>query len=99
MGEEFAITSEETTHDPTWASLVCPPDSRYCWYWQYPPPPSSSLRKNARIDSAAVAVLAGTGAPSASVAVGEAGYVYEQAYGEGRIGRRRHQPCDTPSVR
>jgi hypothetical protein len=44
-------------------------------------------------------VLAGTGAPSASVAVGEAGYVYEQAYGEGRIGRRRHQPCDTPSVR
>ncbi len=43
--------------------------------------------ERARIDSAAVAVLAGTGAPSASLAVVRAGeIVYEQAYGEGRIG-------------
>ena len=43
--------------------------------------------ERARIDSAAVAVLAGTGAPSASVAVVRGGeIVYEQAYGEGRIG-------------
>lgn len=43
--------------------------------------------ERARIDSAAIAVLAGTGAPSASVAVVRGGeIVYEQAYGEGRIG-------------
>ena len=43
--------------------------------------------ERARIDSAAAAVLAGTGAPSASVAVVRGGeIVYEQAYGEGRIG-------------
>jgi CubicO group peptidase (beta-lactamase class C family) len=40
-----------------------------------------------RIDSATRGVLAGTGAPSASVAVVRGGQlVYEQAYGEGRIG-------------
>ncbi len=40
-----------------------------------------------QIDSAALAVLAGTGAPSASVAVVRGGaIVYEHAYGEGRIG-------------
>ncbi len=43
--------------------------------------------ERARIDSAAVAVLAGTGAPSASVAIVRGGeIVYEQAYGLGRIG-------------
>lgn len=43
--------------------------------------------EQARIDSAATAVLAGTGAPSASIAVVRGGQiVYEQAYGEGRIG-------------
>jgi CubicO group peptidase (beta-lactamase class C family) len=43
--------------------------------------------ERARIDSAARAVLAGTGAPSASVAVVRGGQlVYEQAYGEGRTG-------------
>lgn len=43
--------------------------------------------ERARIDSAALAVLAGTGAPSASVAVVRGGQlVYEHAYGEGRIG-------------
>ncbi|MEP7325658.1 MAG: serine hydrolase domain-containing protein [Gemmatimonadota bacterium] len=43
--------------------------------------------ERARIDSAAVAVLAGTGAPSASVAVVRGGaVVYEHAYGEGRTG-------------
>lgn len=43
--------------------------------------------ERARIDSAALAVLAGTGAPSASVAVVRGGeIVYEHAYGEGRIG-------------
>ncbi|MEP6472653.1 MAG: serine hydrolase domain-containing protein, partial [Gemmatimonadota bacterium] len=40
-----------------------------------------------QIDSAASAVLDGTGAPSASVAVVRGGeIVYEHAYGEGRIG-------------
>ena len=40
-----------------------------------------------RIDSAAMAVLAATGAPSASVAVVRGGaLVYEHAYGEGRTG-------------
>ena len=43
--------------------------------------------EQARIDSAATAVLAGTGAPSASIAVVRGGaIVYEHAYGEGRIG-------------
>jgi len=43
--------------------------------------------ERARIDSAALAVLAGTGAPSASVAIVRGGEIaYEQAYGEGRIG-------------
>ena len=43
--------------------------------------------ERARIDSTALAVLAGTGAPSASVAVVRGGaIVYEHAYGEGRIG-------------
>jgi CubicO group peptidase (beta-lactamase class C family) len=43
--------------------------------------------EQARIDSAALAVLAGTGAPSASVAIVRGGeLVYEQAYGEGRVG-------------
>ena len=43
--------------------------------------------ERARIDSAARAVLAGTGAPSASVAVVRGGQlVYEQAYGEARAG-------------
>ena len=51
--------------------------------------------ERARIDSAAMAVLAGTGAPSASVAVVRGGeIVYEQAYGEGRTGA----PA-TPSMR
>lgn len=43
--------------------------------------------ERARIDSAARTVLAATGAPSASVAVVRGGeLVYEQAYGEGRMG-------------
>ncbi|MEO8201532.1 MAG: serine hydrolase domain-containing protein, partial [Gemmatimonadota bacterium] len=43
--------------------------------------------ERARIDSAALQVLAGTGAPSASVAVVRGGeIVYEHAYGEGRTG-------------
>src|SRR5262245_26593878 len=43
--------------------------------------------EQARIDSAAQAVLAGTGAPSASIAVVRGGQiVYEHAYGEGRTG-------------
>lgn len=43
--------------------------------------------ERARIDSAALAVLAGTGAPSASVAVVRGGVLaYEHAYGEGRTG-------------
>ncbi|HTO73326.1 MAG TPA: serine hydrolase domain-containing protein [Gemmatimonadales bacterium] len=43
--------------------------------------------ERARIDSAAMAVLAGTGAPSASIAVVRGGtIVYEHAYGEGRTG-------------
>ncbi|HEU5154727.1 MAG TPA: serine hydrolase domain-containing protein, partial [Gemmatimonadales bacterium] len=43
--------------------------------------------ERARIDSAAMAVLGGTGAPSASVAIVRGGeIVYEQAYGEGRTG-------------
>src|SRR5882672_6716000 len=43
--------------------------------------------EQARIDSAAAAVLAGTGAPSASIAAVRGGaIVYEHAYGEGRIG-------------
>lgn len=42
--------------------------------------------ERARIDSAALAVLAGTGAPSASIAVVRGGeIVYENAYGDGRI--------------
>ena len=51
--------------------------------------------ERARIDSAALAVLSGTGAPSASIAVVRGGeLVYEQAYGDGRIGT----PA-TPSMR
>lgn len=43
--------------------------------------------ERAQIDSAAQAVLAGTGAPSASIAVVRGGtIVYEHAYGEGRLG-------------
>jgi CubicO group peptidase (beta-lactamase class C family) len=43
--------------------------------------------ERARVDSAARTVLAGTGAPSASVAVVRGGQlVYEQAYGEARAG-------------
>jgi CubicO group peptidase (beta-lactamase class C family) len=43
--------------------------------------------ERARIDSAATLVLAGTGAPSASIAVVRGGaIVYEHAYGEGRLG-------------
>jgi CubicO group peptidase (beta-lactamase class C family) len=43
--------------------------------------------ERARIDSTALAVLAGTGAPSASVAIVRGGeIVYEQAYGDGRTG-------------
>ena len=43
--------------------------------------------ERARIDSAALAVLAGTGAPSASVAVVRGGeLVYEQAWGDARTG-------------
>jgi D-alanyl-D-alanine carboxypeptidase len=43
--------------------------------------------EKSRIDSAAGAVLAATGAPSASIAVVRGGeLVYEQAYGEGRTG-------------
>lgn len=42
--------------------------------------------QRARIDSAVAAVLAGTGAPSASIAVVQEGrIVYEQAYGTGRV--------------
>ena len=42
--------------------------------------------ERARIDSGAMAVLTGTGAPSASIAVVRGGaIVYERAYGEGRI--------------
>ena len=41
----------------------------------------------ATIDSAATSVLAGTGAPSASIAIVRAGQiVYEKAYGQGRVG-------------
>ena len=43
--------------------------------------------ERSRIDSAASAILAATGAPSTSVAVVRGGVLaYEQAYGEGRIG-------------
>ena len=43
--------------------------------------------ERARIDSAALAALAGTGAPSASVAVVRGGkLVYEQAWGDARTG-------------
>ncbi|HYM28950.1 MAG TPA: serine hydrolase domain-containing protein [Steroidobacteraceae bacterium] len=43
--------------------------------------------EQARVDSAAQAVLAGTGTPSASIAIVRGGrIVYEQAYGTGRIG-------------
>jgi D-alanyl-D-alanine carboxypeptidase len=43
--------------------------------------------ERARVDSAALAVLAGTGAPSASVAIVRGGVLaYEHAYREGRIG-------------
>ena len=43
--------------------------------------------EQARIDSAAQAVLAATGAPSASIAVVRGGeLVYDHAYGEGRVG-------------
>jgi CubicO group peptidase (beta-lactamase class C family) len=46
-----------------------------------------TLAERARIDSAALAVLSATGAPSASVAVVRGGnIVYEHAYGEGRTG-------------
>ena len=42
--------------------------------------------ERARIDSAVAAVLAGTGAPSASIAIVRGGeIVYENAYGDGRI--------------
>ena len=45
--------------------------------------------ERARIDSAVTAVLAGTGAPSASIAVVRGGQiVYEKAYGDGRIAPR-----------
>ncbi len=53
------------------------------------PLPAQQLTQaeRARVDSAAASVLAGTGAPSASVAVVRGGeLVYEQAYGEGRLG-------------
>jgi CubicO group peptidase (beta-lactamase class C family) len=53
-----------------------------------------SPAERARIDSAANAVLAGTGAPSASVAVVRQGQiVLEQAYGTGRI-----DPQPTPAT-
>ena len=43
--------------------------------------------ERARIDSAALAVLAGTGAPGASIAVVRGGeIVYQHAYGDGRTG-------------
>ena len=42
--------------------------------------------ERARVDSAVTAVLAGTGAPSASIAIVRGGeIVYENAYGDGRI--------------
>jgi D-alanyl-D-alanine carboxypeptidase len=45
--------------------------------------------ERARIDSAVTAVIAGTGAPSASIAVVRGGeIVYEKAYGDGRIAPR-----------
>ena len=45
--------------------------------------------ERARIDSAVAAVLAGTGAPSASLAIVRGGeIVYEKAYGDGRIAPR-----------
>jgi CubicO group peptidase (beta-lactamase class C family) len=51
--------------------------------------------ERARIDSAALAVLASTGAPSASVAVVRGGeLVYQHAYGEGRTGT-----AATPAMR
>ena len=51
--------------------------------------------ERARIDSAARSVLTATGAPSASVAVVRGGeLVYEQAYGDGRLG-----VAATPSMR
>src|SRR5262245_776809 len=56
-----------------------------------------SASEKARIDSAANAVLTGTGAPSASIAVVRGGaIVYEQAYGDGRIDPR--MPA-SPSMR
>ena len=46
-----------------------------------------SPAERARIDSAAQAVLAGTGAPGASIAVVRGGEIaYQRAYGEGRTG-------------
>ncbi len=51
--------------------------------------------ERSRIDSAALAALAGTGAPSASIAVVRGGeLVYEQAYGDARPGVKA-----TPSMR
>ena len=59
--------------------------------------PQLSLAERSRIDSAANAVLAATGAPSASVAIVRGGtVVFEQAYGEGRINPKT---AATPAMR
>ena len=58
--------------------------------------------ERARIDSGALAALAATGAPSASIAVVRGGeIVYEHGYGNGRIEptRRRRLRCATQSAR
>jgi len=53
--------------------------------------------ERARVDSGALAILQGTGAPSASIAVVRGGaIVYEHAYGDGRI---EPKTAATPSMR
>ena len=53
--------------------------------------------ERARVDSGALAILRGTGAPSASIAVVRGGrIVYEHAYGDGRI---TPKTAATPSMR
>jgi D-alanyl-D-alanine carboxypeptidase len=59
--------------------------------------PQLTPAERARIDSAATAVLAATGAPSASVAIVRGGtLVFEQAYGDGRIDPKT---AATPAMR
>lgn len=56
-----------------------------------------TVAERARIDSGALAILEGTGAPSASIAVVRGGaIVYERAYGAGRV---TPKTAATPSMR